>query len=126
MGCSDLKEIVIPNSVIEIGVAAFQDSGLKSVVIGKKVKYIEREAFSCKSLETITFRGSAPKMDKTSYGTETAFKYCESVKVINVPVGKSSIYARRLHRGNFSGVLGGEWEGLLVELPVEKKASKRK
>ena len=126
-GCSDLKEIVIPDSVTEIDSWAFNNSGLKSVVIGKKVKKIHMKAFErCESLEAITFRGPAPKMEKNYHGVEDAFKYCKSVKVINVPVGKSSIYARRLYRGNFSGDFWNPWEGLLVEVPVEKKASKRK
>ena len=43
-GCSDLKEIVIPDSVTEIDSWAFNNSGLKSVVIGKKVKKIHMNA----------------------------------------------------------------------------------
>ena len=122
-GCSDLKEIVIPDSVTEIDSYAFSYSGLKSVVIGKKVKYIGEEALECGSLEAITFRGPAPKMSKDSGGCENVFEDCKSVKVINVPVGKSGIYARRLYRGNFPGDFS--WEGLLVEVPVEKKSSKK-
>ena len=113
-GCKELTDIVIPDFITEIDMSAFDRSGLKSVVIGKKVKRIGENAFRCDSLETITFRGSVKDID------EDAFDDCDSVKVINVPAGKSSVYAGRLNRGNFPGSRWDSWEGLLVEQPTKK------
>lgn len=113
--CKELSNVIIPDSVTEIASDAFERSGLKSVVIGKIVSYIGKNAFRCNSLETITFRGAVKEIN------EDAFNDCDSVKVINVPIGKSSIYARKMNKYNFPGLSWGAWEALFVELPAEKK-----
>lgn len=82
--CSNLKEIIIPNSVVNIGERAFSNCGLTnitipnsittlsdytfygcsaltSVTIGESVKEIGRSAFSgCDALASIYFLGTTP------------------------------------------------------------------
>ena len=43
--CSNLTNIVIPNSVEYIYYECFKDSGLKSILIPESVKYIDSDVF---------------------------------------------------------------------------------
>ncbi len=54
--------MTIPDSVISIGSRAFEYFGLKSVIMGDSVTSIGWNAFIyCSGLESITFRGNAPR-----------------------------------------------------------------
>ena len=65
----------------------------------------------CSALETVTLPAGINKIDKR------AFIGCTALKTINVPAKKTDYYMKRLpenlHR-------------LIVELPAEKKAKKKK
>ena len=79
--CSSLTEIVIPDSVTNIGERVFADCGsLTSVVIGNSVKSIGYGAFyGCESLMSVTIGDSV-----TSIG-DYAFSNCSSLTSITCP-----------------------------------------
>lgn len=57
--CSNLSEIVIPNSVTEIGVHAFEDcKNLKNITIPSSVTEIKYQAFVGSGLTDVTFEAS--------------------------------------------------------------------
>ncbi len=88
---ANLSSIIIPNSVTSIGTSAFSGSGLKSVVIGEGVKYIDDYAFNnCYNLVEIYLKSVTPPSIDTvdTFGT---FKYNTSKKMY-VPVASVSAY----------------------------------
>ena len=74
-GCRDLTSVIIPNSVTEIGVYAFYEcSNLTSVTIGNSVILIRDLAFAfCYSLKSVTIPNSVLEMGYT------AFNYVKNV-----------------------------------------------
>ena len=74
-GCRDLTSVIIPNSVTEIGVYAFYEcSNLTSVTIGNSVILIRDLAFAfCYSLKSVTIPNSVLEM---GYNT---FNYVKNV-----------------------------------------------
>ena len=78
--CGQLKSVVIPNSVTEIGGGIFYGcTGLESVVIGNGVKEIPWATFSgCSSLRSVTLGTSVETIG------EHAFASCTSLTAINL------------------------------------------
>lgn len=94
-GRTDLKSIVIPDSMVKIGektygnrVGAFENcTSLTSIVFPASVWEIEENAFlHCSSLRRISFLGSVRTIHKS------AFKECESLEQICVPANKIEYY----------------------------------
>ena len=85
--CSNLAEIVLPNTVITIGNYAFDDcSSLASITIPDSVTSIGDDAFSnCRSLTSITIPDSV-----TSIGL-CAFGRCNSLMNITIPKSVTNI-----------------------------------
>lgn len=101
--CTELKSIVIPNTVTEIGFDAFSGSSLESIIIGNSVNRINARAFkgctelrsieipssvryigdkafaNCKKLSSITFPNSA------MYIGNCLFEDCDSLSSISIP-----------------------------------------
>lgn len=105
-----IKTINFPNTITEIGAAAFTQSNLSSVVLPEGLKEIESSAFSsCPSLKSVYIPGSITKIDAAAFshsGLETvtiaensslkeieenAFDSCSSLKSINLPDSVSYI-----------------------------------
>lgn len=85
--CS-ITSVVIPESVDEIGKAAFSGcSGLISIVFGDALRVIQTEAFAgCTGLTTVTFP------DKLIGIGGSAFLGCTGLTSINLPGYLSDIY----------------------------------
>ena len=121
--CKGLTDIVLPESVTEIGRRSFEGcTELKTVVIKGKLKKIPEEAFKdCTALESITLPAGIGKIDML------AFKGCTALKTINVPAKKGDYYRQRLEgcqqflKGS-GKPLRGTLDELVVELSAEKKA----
>ena len=118
--CSNLVEIILPNSITSIGAEAFSDcSSLRDLTIRNNIKSIGVSAFSgCSSLNSIVVNEGNPIYDSrgncnaiietstnklivgcmnttipenvTSIGAE-AFSGCDSLKSISIPDGVNSI-----------------------------------
>ena len=85
--CSDLKSVIIPNSVTTIGSGTFKGcSGLTSVNIPNSVTVIGWEVFSlCSNLTSITIPNSV-----TAIGSD-AFYYCSGITSIKIPNSVTSM-----------------------------------
>jgi hypothetical protein len=103
---TNLSSIIIPNSVTSIGTSAFSSSGLKSVVIGEGVKYIDDYAFNnCYNLVEIYFKSVTPPSIDTvdTFGT---FKYNTSKKMY-VPMASVSAYTSAKNWSTFKDNIVG-------------------
>ncbi len=87
MNGSEVKDLVIPNSVTSIGSGAFSGcSGLTSVIIPNSVTSIGQWAFSkCSGLTSVTIPNSV-----TSIGNY-AFQYCSGLTSVTIPNSVISI-----------------------------------
>ena len=121
----NLKSIVLPNSVEELGEQAFKDSNFESITLSSKLKAIPAEAFkycrrltqitipasvtevgalafaNCEKLKTITFLCPAPKFS-TNSDEENAFadyNYSEIEPTIIVPKDTKATYLTALGIG---------------------------
>ena len=85
--CPNLEEVIIPDTVQEIGVAVFQHSGkLKSITFPYGLTEIGEQMFyMCHSLESV----SIP--DTVQYIGPNAFSVCRALKSIHIPYGISKI-----------------------------------
>ena len=84
-GCTSLTSITIPESVTEIGEAAFRGSGLKEVNIPESVNSIGASAFhDCASLTSITIPGSVTEIGGAAFRGS-------GLKEVNIPESVSSI-----------------------------------
>ncbi|MBQ3692614.1 MAG: cell wall-binding repeat-containing protein, partial [Clostridia bacterium] len=79
--CYGLTEVIIPGSVVEIGVGGFQYCDfLENVTISNGVKSIGGSAFEgCPRLTSITIPDSVTSID------DNAFDYCDSLESIIIP-----------------------------------------
>lgn len=78
--CANLAGFVFPASVTEIGINAFENSGIESIVIPGTVKTICNKAFSnCSSLSALTIEDGVETIDLE------AFSNCSALKDVTVP-----------------------------------------
>ncbi len=87
MNGTEIKDLVIPNSVTSIGSSAFSGcSGLTSVTIPNSVTSIGYRAFyGCSGLTSVTIPNSV-----TSIG-DGAFQYCRGLTSVTIPNSVTSI-----------------------------------
>ena len=89
-GCTNLTNITIPNSVIDIGSETFYGcTNLTDVTIGNAIKRIGTSAFDeCENLKSITVAATTPPAVGSHNFTTTAF----STIVVRVPQGSLAAY----------------------------------
>ncbi|MBR1867727.1 MAG: leucine-rich repeat protein [Clostridia bacterium] len=138
---SALEEIVIPNSVIEVGMYAFRQTGLKNIVIPDSVQYISgggsedfpAGAFTqCRSLEEVTI-GTSGASDIFMIGNNSegfVFASCPNLKKVTLN-GTPQYFASSNFRNcpNLSEFVFGEgcqleqiFDGMFTGLPVTELA----
>lgn len=87
--CKNLREIVIPDSVTEIGNSAFSWSGLETIIIPDSVTKIGGKTFSaCKSLTNVQFPNNLQSIG------EEAFANCNALRNVQFPNNLQSIGKR--------------------------------
>ena len=106
----DVEEVVMPNSVKDIAICAFQRcTNMKKVNISENVKMLRKGVFeNCSSLEEVVIPDSVTKIGGTAfwrckklksvklpkdltYIGPDAFEDCESLEEINIPDSVSTI-----------------------------------
>jgi hypothetical protein len=80
--CEHVKQVIIPDTVREIGNGAFHDSGITSIVIPDSVTELGSNAFAdCRQLERVVIgKGITQISDYT-------FRYCQSLEHLELPPG---------------------------------------
>lgn len=101
--CQNITEIVIPNSVVEIGYSAFNNcTGLTSIVIPKSVTSIGGAAFSrCSNLTEITSLNTTPPVCGNDY---TFYGFVDSCQ-LKVPANTKDLYATSYGWSQFSNII---------------------
>lgn len=83
-GCTALKSIKLPQSIMSISGDAFSRSGLTSVEIPNGVRGISSYAFEgCQSLTTVTFKAGSSNGDTLTLGSR-AFGNCPNLILVNL------------------------------------------
>lgn len=79
--CEDMKEIILPNSLVHIGDKAFYNcTGLTRVEIPDTVAYIGKSAFEeCRSLKEVKLPS------ELTYMRDSLFAHCHSLVVVDIP-----------------------------------------
>ncbi len=78
--CTNLTGFVFPASVTKIGISAFENSGIESIVIPGTVKTVGSNAFgNCSSLSALTIEDGVETID------DNAFSNCSALKDVTVP-----------------------------------------
>lgn len=86
MGCYELRNVEIPESVTEIGDSAFNFCGLESIELPERITEISPYAFwGCSKMHHVKFPKELIKI------REGAFEGCESLEDIELPRGVSEM-----------------------------------
>jgi hypothetical protein len=91
--CTNIKSVILPNTLTAIGTQAFCHSSLVSISIPASVETIEGGAFfRCTALQTVTFeKGSKLKTIKNGSGWSGVFESCTSLTSIEIPASVETI-----------------------------------
>lgn len=81
LGADNLKEIVLPDTLEELGAYSFQQSSISKLTIGNKLKVINESTFQqCDNLTEVYIPENIIKIEKD------AFSYCEKLKTVKVHI----------------------------------------
>ena len=100
-GCISIKDITVPDNIIIIGSAAFKDSGLESLILGRKVTKIEENAFNCNNLMKISSLNTYYPIIKVSSFSDYSYQNA----IVNVPKESLKDY-KESEWGNFQNLNG--------------------
>ena len=83
-GCQDITDLIVPDCVVGIGSFAFYKAySLKSISLGKILKYIGEKAFvDCIHLEMIYFNGTIEEWNKIYKGESWFYSWDTEIKVV--------------------------------------------
>ncbi len=90
----ELDELILPETVKEIGIQAFAVSGIKNIVLPKGVSKIGFEAFTESAIESINIPYGVKSIE------ERAFYMCSSLKYIETPKSVKSINTKAFYLCN--------------------------
>ena len=91
--CTNIKSVILPNTLTAIGTQAFCLSSLVSISIPASVETIEGGGFfRCTALQTVTFeKGSKLKTIKNGSIWSGVFESCTSLTTIEIPASVETI-----------------------------------
>ena len=135
--CSKLQQMELPTTLTIIGASAFDNSGLKSIIIPDKVRVIEDDAFGgCSQLATVVIGKRVNKLEKgVFYGSAVTKAY---VKPLTPPTPPSYMFSSnptiyvygealadyRQSGWNNYGTLSGTLDRYYPQEPDEEDAAK--
>ena len=117
-GCWGLTSIKIPDSVTEIGGSVFQNcTSLRSVTLGKSVANININSFeNAPAIESVTCKATTPPWwYNTSMFSENVYNHAP----LFVPKGSEQAYKTAQTWGQFSTIMGVDWEASGSDLEVD-------
>lgn len=86
MGCANLREVVLPDSLKELGEGCFRETGVRSITLPQGVEKLPRYLFAwCGDLESIALPSGLD--DIASH----AFIYCGKLQSVTIPSGVKHI-----------------------------------
>ena len=85
MECTNIKSVILPNTLTAIGTQAFCHSSLVSISIPASVETIRGGAFSdCTSLKTVTFEKGSQLLTVDGYYNYGAFSDCTALTTVDM------------------------------------------
>lgn len=109
-GCNNLKTVVLPDNLLNLGDQTFKFSGIESIVIPDKVTRIGQETFAyCNNLKTITLGSGISEIDGLAFASSYA------IEQINVASGNSTFSSE-------DGVLFNKNKTDLIVYPYAKNS----
>ena len=97
--CTNLKSVVLPSTLEEIGYCAFSDTALESVVFPASLKTIGERAFDCTHIKTITLPEGLNRIE------DSAFWYNEAEGCLTIPASVTHLGGGCFYGNNFSSVI---------------------
>lgn len=105
-----ITNIVIDESISEIGRSAFQDcSSLKEIELGAGIRQLGKKAFNGAPLATITSRNPLPPTFDTASTTATFSNYNA---IVYVPTGSLDAYRSNEYWKNFANIIEKDLSGI--------------
>jgi hypothetical protein len=108
-GNKNIEEIIMPDSLIKIGVSALMNSSISKITFSKNLQIISRNAFfGCEKIMNLTLPDSIEIIEGSSFSgcknliniylsknlkiiSNTLFKDCIKLETINLPIGLEKI-----------------------------------
>lgn len=107
-GCTEIKTVIIPDTVVSIGGYAFKSTGIESLVIPDNVVSIGAGAFACTKIKSVKLNenittvssscfNSCSELETIEFGSKivdiqrAAFAYCTKLKIVRIPESVMSI-----------------------------------
>ena len=111
-GCASLQSIALPDTLVSIGVSAFEKTGLVSVVIPANVTTIRKDCFKdCKSLREVEYKGTTKISEDIFSGSNPKIRVPDTYP-------SKDFGGDTVSEGGKKGLSGGAIAGIVIAVIV--------